>query len=433
MPHRSHLARRAGQRTTTRSSGSADPPAGRRAVRVREGAGRRDEPGLLEVDLGEGEAAALPQPAQPALELGVDGRGLADTARRSTRGSGRRGSGRGRRSRRPGRLRSRPARKAASTSSRRSGSAVSRPTRTPDSVSDRASSPALVSRVSPIVSSVPIERISAVRIGRSVEECWRSIGRQGSTAKRYPGWYFRPGAAFDRAAGSRTGGKSATAFAGPPGQHRGPTTGPGPQRLTGSSTASSRSSGGRASPRRGAPAGDLPDGGCRLPVRRDAAAPRGVRRGFRGWLRADAADLAETPLSHRADRRGRIVPPADAAEAAAAQAEADRERLRITELGPRLTAVDGIAGRPRSRSARPRLPAPGPRGRGALPGSPPDLRRHPGAARSRRARRADRRARTRAVADRDRRPGPAGRSGRSAHLWLLRRGDDSSRTVPPAG
>ena len=46
------------------------------------------------------------------------------------------------------------------TASRSSGRAVSRVTRTPRSVSPRASSPALVSRVSPTVSSVPMLRSS---------------------------------------------------------------------------------------------------------------------------------------------------------------------------------------------------------------------------------------------------------------------------------
>ena len=62
--------------------------------------------------------------------------------------------------------RSRPVANASATISSRSGSAVIRPTVTPASVRERASSAALVSRVSPTVSSEPMLSSSAVRMRR---------------------------------------------------------------------------------------------------------------------------------------------------------------------------------------------------------------------------------------------------------------------------
>ncbi len=75
-PHRPHLARRSGQGDDGATVGPGDPPTGRRAVVVGDGERRRDEPGLLEVHLGERQSAALPQGPQPGLETGIDGRNL---------------------------------------------------------------------------------------------------------------------------------------------------------------------------------------------------------------------------------------------------------------------------------------------------------------------------------------------------------------------
>ena len=52
-PHRAQLARRAREEDDDPPVGPIHPPAGRRAVRVRDRGRRRDEPGLLEVDLGQ--------------------------------------------------------------------------------------------------------------------------------------------------------------------------------------------------------------------------------------------------------------------------------------------------------------------------------------------------------------------------------------------
>ena len=66
-----------GRATISRPSGRLDPPARRRAVGVREGLRRWDEPRLLEVDLGHRHAAPRPEAAQPGLEVRIDGRRLA--------------------------------------------------------------------------------------------------------------------------------------------------------------------------------------------------------------------------------------------------------------------------------------------------------------------------------------------------------------------
>ena len=70
----------------------------------------------------------------------------------------------------------RPFSKASLTTSRRSGTAVRRPIRTPRWASSRAISPAFVSRVSPTVSSVPIESSSAVRRGLATVGRGASLG-----------------------------------------------------------------------------------------------------------------------------------------------------------------------------------------------------------------------------------------------------------------
>ena len=77
-PHRPHLAGRAGQEDDDAPVGTIDPPAGRGAVGVRDRDCRRDEPGLLEVDLRERDAAPVEQSPEPSLEPRVDDRGLAD-------------------------------------------------------------------------------------------------------------------------------------------------------------------------------------------------------------------------------------------------------------------------------------------------------------------------------------------------------------------
>ena len=75
-PHRAHLARRTGQRDDDAPVGPADEPARRGAVRVGQRDGRPDQPGLLEVELGEGHVAPPPQLAQPRLEVRIGFRRL---------------------------------------------------------------------------------------------------------------------------------------------------------------------------------------------------------------------------------------------------------------------------------------------------------------------------------------------------------------------
>ena len=80
-PHRAQLARRAWQQDGHAPVRPVDPPAGRRAVGIRDRRRRRDQPGLLEVDLRERDAAPLEEPAQPGLLHRVDRRDLADRGR----------------------------------------------------------------------------------------------------------------------------------------------------------------------------------------------------------------------------------------------------------------------------------------------------------------------------------------------------------------
>ncbi len=77
MPDRSHLARRPRQRHHDSAVRPLDPPGRRRSVVVRQGCRRRDEPGLLEVHLGEWHSSARPEAPQPDLEGRVDRRLLA--------------------------------------------------------------------------------------------------------------------------------------------------------------------------------------------------------------------------------------------------------------------------------------------------------------------------------------------------------------------
>lgn len=88
-------------------------------------------------------------------------------------------------------------------------------------------------------------------------------------------------------------------------------------------------------------AGHLPVGGSALLAEATLPHIEAIEAGIRGWLRSDMADLAE--LRHLVGRiaESRVDPPGGVAEAEAARVEADRERLRVIELGPRLTPVDG--------------------------------------------------------------------------------------------
>ncbi len=78
-PHIGRISRGGpGRATTTRpSAGRVDQPARRRAVRVGQGRGRWDAPGLLDVGRRERRVTAGPQRPEPGLQLGVHGRCLA--------------------------------------------------------------------------------------------------------------------------------------------------------------------------------------------------------------------------------------------------------------------------------------------------------------------------------------------------------------------
>ena len=87
-------------------------------------------------------------------------------------------------------------------------------------------------------------------------------------------------------------------------------------------------------------AGRLPAGGSAYLA--DATLPHveAIEAGVRGWLRSDMADLAELRYLVGRIAEGRVDQPADLAEVEAARAEAERERRRVMELGPRVTPVD---------------------------------------------------------------------------------------------
>ena len=127
------------------------------------------QPGLLEVHLGEGHPAPGPQRAQPRLQLRVDDRRPRRRPPRSPPGSGRPGVGPSppvetTRSARP----SAAGQRVADRRRARRARAWIRPTATPMPVRLRARSPAFVSRVSPTVSSVPMLSSSAVTDGGRV-------------------------------------------------------------------------------------------------------------------------------------------------------------------------------------------------------------------------------------------------------------------------
>ena len=172
--------------------------------------------------------------------------------------------------------------------------------------------------------------------------------------------------------------------------------------------------------------GGLPAGGADYLADRTLPHLEGVQVGFLGWLRADAAGIAELRYLLGRVAAARVEPPVDDAERRAAAAEElDRAVPRgawraAREPTPERRAVEPR--RARSRPGRPRLPAEDPRRRGSLSGGPENLRRHRRPARTGRARRTARRARAPAVADRDRPDaGPRG-SGIPARVRLLRCG-----------
>ena len=98
----SRAAARAAPRSPARPAASRTSP-GAVPFGLSSDVGRRDPPGLLEVELRERQPAPAPQLAQPGLERPGRPPGSRRTPRRSPRGSGRRASAPGRRSRPRGR------------------------------------------------------------------------------------------------------------------------------------------------------------------------------------------------------------------------------------------------------------------------------------------------------------------------------------------
>ena len=161
-PHRPHLAGGPGSATMTRPSGATTNQPGAVPFGLASGFRRRDLPRLLEVELREGHLAPSPELAQPGLEVGVDGDGLATGGRDRLAGQvvRRRSEAAGARRRGP-RGRDPPRTRRSRSRGRPGGRSSARPGR-PRPVRRPASSPAFVSRVSPTVSSVPMLRSSAV-------------------------------------------------------------------------------------------------------------------------------------------------------------------------------------------------------------------------------------------------------------------------------
>jgi hypothetical protein len=87
-------------------------------------------------------------------------------------------------------------------------------------------------------------------------------------------------------------------------------------------------------------AGHLPVGGSAYLAESTLPHIEAIEAGVRGWLRSDMADLAELRYLVGRIAEARIDQPGSPAEAEAARGEAERERSRVVELGPRLTPVD---------------------------------------------------------------------------------------------
>ncbi len=141
-------------------------------------------------------------------------------------------------------------------------------------------------------------------------------------------------------------------------------------------------------------AGELPAGGADFLARSTLPHVEAIEAGVRGWLRSEMAGLQELRYLVLRVAEARVGPPGTPAEIAAARAEAELERARLTEHGTRLTRADAFSLLALAHARLvfaflPRLPD----GRGPLPGRSTDLRRHPDPARAGRARRADRGAR----------------------------------------
>ena len=269
--------------------------------------------------------------------------------------------------------------------------AVSRPTSTPAAVSDRASSPAFVSRVSPLVISVPIARISALASRRSGFGGKASMARATAPAARRradrgPGtrWYLRRRCARPWPA------PVSCAPADPlPRSRARRTTMEWPMTSADRSGFSEfdrllelvRST--RLVLHSVLGAGELPVGGADFLARRDPAPRRGDRsRRPRLGARRHGRRRRAAASSLTSSRPAPGDPARDAGRGQGGLFEAELDRVRLGEPGAVSRAdpftLVALAHARLVFAFLPRLPAAG----GPLPVRPPDVRRHPDAARA---------------------------------------------------
>ncbi len=89
--------------------------------------------------------------------------------------------------------------------------------------------------------------------------------------------------------------------------------------------------------------GRLPSGGAAYLAGATLPHVEAMERGVRGWLRSDMADRDEMRYLVLRTAEARVVPPRDAAEAAAARAEAESDRARLAPADERLTRADAFS------------------------------------------------------------------------------------------
>ena len=90
-------------------------------------------------------------------------------------------------------------------------------------------------------------------------------------------------------------------------------------------------------------AGELPAGGADFLARSTLPHVEAIEAGVRGWLRSEMAGLQELRYLVLRVAEARVGPPGTPAEMAAARAEAELERARLTEHGTRLTRADAFS------------------------------------------------------------------------------------------
>ena len=88
--------------------------------------------------------------------------------------------------------------------------------------------------------------------------------------------------------------------------------------------------------------GELPAGGAAFLAEATLPHVEAIEVGFRGWLRSDMAGLEELRFLVLRLAEARVGPPQTVAEAQAAEVEANRDRVRQSELGSRLTPADAF-------------------------------------------------------------------------------------------